>query len=66
MEFEEEIQDKEYFEEKIKSLEERITKLENRALVYGGWPENNNPNEFNLDSLAQGIRNALRKIENDK
>lgn len=38
--FEEEIQDKEYFELKIQKLEERIRILENKATICGNWPEN--------------------------
>lgn len=40
MHFEEEIEDKEYFEDKIKELEERIKTLEDKAILCGGWPEN--------------------------
>ena len=61
MEFNEEIQDAEYFEEKIKSwaqriisLEDRITSLENRALVYGKWPEN--------EKHVANMSAAMRKI----
>lgn len=63
MHFEEEIQDKEYFEKKIEALQERIIKLENKALVYGKWPESE---DDCLEKLANGIRNAIRKLKDDK
>lgn len=63
MNFEEEIQDKEYFEAKIEKLEERIIKLENKALVYGKWPDGE---DDYLEKLAHGIRNAIRKLKDDK
>ena len=37
MHFEEEIQDKEYFEEKISKLEEKIKLLEDKLLAYEKW-----------------------------
>lgn len=52
MHFEEEIQDKEYFELKIQKFEERIRILEDKALLCGHWPEN----VTDLEERAENIR----------
>ena len=62
MEFEEEIQDREYFERQIIGLAERITDLENRALVYGKWPENNGC----VANMARTIRKISSKLMNEE
>lgn len=75
MHFEEEIEDKEYFEEKIKELEERITELENKAIVYGKWPEHPEDLEKNVgfwrmineeDKKLKDILNRAREEDSDE
>jgi hypothetical protein len=65
MNFEEEIQDKEYFDDKIKDLEIRILKLENKAIVYGGWPDGE---DDILEKIASNIEKYIeeRETKNDK
>jgi hypothetical protein len=59
-----------YFEDKIKALEKRVRLLEDKALLWGGWPEfmENKP-LLSLHNRAEELREYLKKereIENDK
>lgn len=64
MHFEEEIQDKEYFEDKIEKMEERIKILEDKAVLCGDWPENikdleERANHLRMNCIAKNVISDL-------